>query len=148
MIVPRSRLLFWFGVVVLPFSCLGAVEPATAIVSLAVIGVFGVVALADALGARTGLTGIGVDLPPISRMSKDREGKLDLRIHNERQRPKTVRLALVLPREFQSPIEDTLVALPGNSEWSRLSWSCVPRRRGRFRLETACLEAGSPLGLW
>ena len=44
--------------------------------------------LADAIGARRSLAGIGVELPAVTRMSKDREAKLELRIRNERQQPR------------------------------------------------------------
>ena len=148
MIIPRNRLLLWVAVVVLPFSLLGAVEPAAAGISLAAIGGLLVLALADAAGSRTSLAGISLQLPDVARMSKDREAKLEVRIRNERRRPKNLRLALALPREIESPQEDAWVALPRDSEWSRLAWPCLPRRRGNYRLEAAYLEADSPLGFW
>ncbi len=78
MIVPRTRLLFWVAVVVLPFALLAAVAPAT--ISLLLIGVFFIVAIVDAVGGEQSLNGIGIELPAIVRMSKDREAKLELRI--------------------------------------------------------------------
>jgi uncharacterized protein (DUF58 family) len=148
MIVPRSRLLFWVAAVVLPFSLLGAVEPAVAGVSLLFIGALAVVALADAIGAGRSLAGIGVELPPVARMSKDREGKLDLRIRNERQHQRRLRVALALPREIQTAAEDMQIVLPRESEWSRLAWPCTPLRRGNYRLDAAYLEGSSPFGFW
>jgi uncharacterized protein (DUF58 family) len=94
------------------------------------------------------LDGVSVELPAVARMSQDRAGKLEVRIRNERQKPKTVRLALGLPREIESEQEDARVALPADSEWSRFAWTCLPRRRGNYRLETARLETSSPLGFW
>jgi uncharacterized protein (DUF58 family) len=148
MIVPRNRLLLWFAVVVLPFALLGAVEPASAGVSLAAIGGLFALALADAAGSRATLAGISLQLPAVARMSKDREAKLEVRVRNGRQRAKNLRLALALPREIESPQEDAWVALPRDSEWSRLAWPCLPRRRGSYQLEAAYLEADSPLGFW
>ena len=148
MIVPRNRLLLWFAVVVLPFALLGAVEPASAGISLAAIGGLFALALADAAGSRATLAGISLQLPAVARMSKDREAKLEVRIRNERQRAKNLRLALALPREVESPQEDAWVTLPRDSEWSRLAWPCLPRRRGSYHLEAAYLEADSPLGFW
>src|SRR5205807_2689250 len=148
MIVPRNRLLFWCAVAVLPFSVLGALEPNAAVISLLVISVLVSLAVVDAIRARTALAGISIVLPEVARMSKDREAKLEVRIRNERQNPRTLRLALALPREIQSPQEEALVALPGNSEWSRLTWSCLPIKRGNYRLDEAYLEANSPLGFW
>jgi uncharacterized protein (DUF58 family) len=148
MIIPSSRLLQWFALVVLPFALLGAVVPAALLLSLACIGGFFIVALADAVAARASLAGIGVELPEVVRMSKDREAKIELRIRNERQQQKRLRLALALPREIESPQEDLLVALPAGSEWSRLIWPCLPRWRGNYSLATVHVEGASPLGFW
>ena len=148
MIIPRNRLLLWFAVVVLPFSLLGAVEPGAAVISLAAIGGLLALALVDAVGSRSSLDGISLQLPEVARMSKDREAKLEVRIRNERLRPKNLRLALALPREIESSQEDAWVELPRDSEWSRLTWPCLPRRRGNYQIESAYLEADSPLGFW
>ena len=148
MIVPRSRLLFWVAVVVLPFSLLGSLEPAATAASLVAVGGLLALAAVDAAGARRGLDGLGVELPAVARMSRDRKAKLEVRIRNARQKPQTVRLALALPREIESEEEDARVALPAGSEWSRFAWSCRPTRRGNYRLESARIETRSPLGFW
>src|SRR5262245_32477584 len=148
MIVPRSRLLFWVCLVVLPFSLLGAVEPSAGGISLLAIGALTVLVLMDALRARSSLAGINVALPEVTRMSKDREGRLEMRIRNERQKAGELRVALALPREIESTQEDALVALPAGSEWSRFGWVCRPRKRGSYRAGSAYLEASSPFGFW
>ncbi len=148
MIVPRTRLLFWVAMVVLPFSLLGAVEPAAVLLSFTILGGFTLLALVDALGARRRLAGVGVEVPSVVRMSKDRAARLDVRIRNQRQQPQTLRLALALPRELASPQPETEVALPPGSEWSQLSWPCRPRKRGNYRLRTVHMETSSPLGFW
>ncbi len=148
MIVPSSRLLFWVALVILPFGLLGTVEPGTAAVCLSCIGALAAAALADALGARTSLKGVSVLLPEVARMSKDREGKLELRIRNQRQKPRTLRFALALPREIQAPQGEVEVTLSAASEWSRLTWPCLPCKRGSYRIEAAYVETGSPFGFW
>ena len=131
MIVPRTRLLFWVAVVVLPFSVLAAAGPAPAMVAIAAIGGLALVALADALGASRQLNGLSVELPPIARMSKDRDAKLELRIRNDPQKARRLRVGLPWPREIESPHEDIDVNLPAQTVWSHLSWPCRPRARGR-----------------
>ncbi len=148
MIVPRSRLLFWVAAVVLPFAFLAAVAPNAAAVSLLFIAGLFLVAAVDAFGARKGLAGIGVELPALARMSKDREAKLELRIRNETQRSRTLRLGLPWPREIKAASEELVTLLPAQSEWSRLTWSCTPLKRGNYRLERAFIEGASPLGFW
>ena len=148
MIVPRFRLLFWVAVVVLPFALMGAVSPPAAGVSLLCIGGLLALALADALGARNSLAGIGVALPPVARMSKDREAKFELRIRNQRRRQKNLRVALAWPREIQTATEILDTLLPAQSEWSRLAWPCTPLNRGNYRFDAAYVEGSSPLGFW
>lgn len=148
MIVPKNRLLFWFALVVLPFALLGAVEPAALPLSLACIGALVLVAVVDAVGARSSLAGIGAQLPEVVRLSKDRDGKLELRIRNERQQQKQLRLALAWPREIESSQEDLSVELPAGSEWSRLAWPCKPLKRGNYSLDAVYVEGTSRLGFW
>jgi uncharacterized protein (DUF58 family) len=148
MIVPRTRLLCWVALIVLPFSILVAVVPATAPVSLALILLLIALAVADALRGWRGLAGISVQLPEVVRMSKNRDAKIEVRIRNERRKQRIVRLALGLPREIRSPERELRVSLADETEWSRLHWSCRPARRGNFPLETCHLETDSPLGFW
>jgi uncharacterized protein (DUF58 family) len=148
MIVPRTRLLFWVAAIVLPFALIAAVEPAVAVICLLLVGLLAVAAAADAVGARNSLGGISVELPPIARMSKDREAKLELRIRNVSQRARQLRVALPLPREIASEWEEMDVKLPAGSEWSRLTWPCTPTRRGNYPITQAYLESASAFGFW
>ena len=148
MIVPRSRLLFWVAVVVLPFALIGAVSPPALGISLLCIGGLLVVVLADAMGAGKNLAGIGVELPKVARMSKDREAKLEVRIRNAGRRQRGLRVALAWPHEIKAASETLDTRLPAQSEWSRLAWSCMPLRRGNYRFDAAYIEGSSPFGFW
>jgi uncharacterized protein (DUF58 family) len=148
MIVPRSRMLFWVAAILLPFAFLAAVVPAAATVSLLFISGLLLVVIADAISARKNLTGIGIELPAVARMSKDREAKLELRIRNGQLRQRTLRVGLAWPREFQTPAEELDTVLPEQNEWSRLAWSCTPLKRGNYKFDQAFVEGTSPLGFW
>jgi len=148
MIVPRSRLLFWVAAVILPFALMAAVAPSSAVFSLAFIFLLLLVAAGDALGGLKSLQGIGIELPAIARMSKDREAKLELRIHNESQTGKNLRIALPWPREIRAADEVVETVLPSASEWSRLALACTPLKRGNYLLDSAFIEGASPLGFW
>ena len=137
MLVPRSRLLVWVAIVVVPFALLGGLDPAAANIALGAVAALGLVVLVDAFNARTALADVGVQLPEIARFSQNRESKLEVRIRNPRLRPKVLRLALGLPPEIQSGEEVMQLSLPAESEWSRLSWVCQPRKRGRFPITAA-----------
>ena len=133
---------------VVPFMLLGAIEPAAVMVSVCCIGAFCAVVVADGIMAHAGLDGISVTFPDVVRLSKDRAAKLELRLRNEHQKRKQLRLALALPVAMESSQEDLRVELPQGSEWSRLLWPCVPRRRGRMVLDAVHAECISPLGFW
>ncbi|HUA69302.1 MAG TPA: DUF58 domain-containing protein [Candidatus Saccharimonadales bacterium] len=148
MIAPRSRLLFWVTAVVLPFALIGTVSPPALGISLLCIGGLLLVVLADAIGAGKSLAGIGVELPKVARMSKDREAKLEVRIRNERQRQRGLRVALAWPREIKAASETLDAQLPPQSKLSRLAWSCTPLRRGNYSFDAAYVEGSSPFGFW
>lgn len=148
MIVPQTRLLLWVTVVVLPFAAIAVVVPEAAVLAGLVIVAVIVLALLDAALAQGSLEGIGIELPAIVRLSKDREGAIDIHIKNQKQQARRLRLGLPLPREITSPEEDLWTILPAGSERSRLAWPCTPLKRGNYPLVSCHLEAASPWGLW
>jgi uncharacterized protein (DUF58 family) len=148
MIIPRTRLLFWVAAVVLPFTLLAVVEPDATIVALCFIAVLGLVVLADAIGATRSLDGIGIELPPVVRASKDRATHLEVRLRNVPQRRRSLRIAPGLPREIAAENEELDVLMPAGSEWSHVTWTCAPSARGCFKLDVAYVESTSPLGFW
>lgn len=152
MIVPRSRLLFWVASVTLPAALLVAAAPTAAPLAIVLASAVGIAAAADAWAARHSLAGIGIELPAVARMSKDRENKLDVRIRDVRThgtpRPRPLRLALGWPNEVPPKPEELDIVLPAESGWSQLSWPCVPSQRGNYRIHSAFVEGRSPLGLW
>lgn len=148
MIVPRSKLLFWVAAIVLPFALLGAVVPGALAVALAFIAALVIIVTTDAILSGRSMAGISVELPKVARMSKDREAKLEVRIRNERQLQRMLRIALPFPREIPSATEQMDIQLPAQSEWSRLTWLCTPFKRGNYRIQRAHIEGISPLGFW
>ena len=148
MIVPRSRLLFWVAAVVLPFSVIGSVLPEMLVIALLFIATLLLLALVDAALALGALKDIALKLPELIRLSKDRPGIIELRIKNDGQKSRRVRLGLAFPCEIESPQEDLHVALPGGSEWSRVNWPCQPFKRGNYFLQHAYLERASFMGFW
>ena len=148
MIVPRNRLLFWAGTITISSALLAAAEPRAGAVCMLAVGVLGAAVVADAWRAPQSLVGIGVDIPSVARMSKDREAKLELRIRNELSQQRSLRLALDLPPEIPGAAEDIEVVLPAGSEWSRLAWTCTPVKRGKYHINSAYLEGISTLGFW
>jgi uncharacterized protein (DUF58 family) len=147
-IIPRSKLLFYFSAVALPLTLVAAAVPDRSDLCAALGSIFFVIAVIDALGARRSLAGIGVDLPTITRMSKDREGKIEVRIQNQAGRSRSLRLALGLPDEIPATNEEMDILLPRDSEWSQLVWTCTPVKRGKYRIGSIYMEGVSSLGFW
>lgn len=148
MLVPQARLLFWFAVIVLPFSALGALYPQAGAFAVVLVAGLLVLALVDAAGATGRLDGISLALPEVLRLSKERPGNLEVTVRNERGKAQRVRLGLGLPRELGPAQEEVLVLLPEGAAQALLDWPCTPTRRGNFRVRRAYLETASRLGFW
>jgi len=148
MIVPRTRLLFWVAVGVVPFATLATALPALRLPALLALAAFALLAVVDAVLAQTRLDGIGVEFPEVVRLTKDREGTIDLRVRNDTRTPRDLRLGLAFPREIESPQADLWTRLPEASQFSRVSWPCTATRRGRYVLDRCHVEDSSPLGFW
>ncbi len=148
MIVPRSKLLNWVALLLLPFATIAAIVPAAAPLAIAIMALFLALALADALFSLSDLNAIGIRTLPVTRLSKDREGALEIQIENRQKKGKRLRLGLALPMEFRSSQEEILTDLPADILLSKISWKCTPLKRGSYNLDKCFLETSSPLGFW
>jgi uncharacterized protein (DUF58 family) len=145
---PRSRLLFSFSAVVLPLTLVVAAVPGQSYLCSGLAAIFLMIVVSDAVSARRSLAGIGVALPTVVRMSKDREGKIEVRIQNQHGRVRSLRLALGLPAEIPPTAEEMDILLPEGLEWSRLLWTCTPVKRGNYHIDSIYIEGVSTFGLW
>jgi uncharacterized protein (DUF58 family) len=148
MIVPRSRLVLGVGLMVVPLATMAGAVPATLALSGSLIVVLLGFALLDAFLGFRRMDGIRVELPEVVRLSKDREGAIELCIRYDGMGAKCLRLGLPFPREIFSANEDLFAALPKKGAYSRLLWPCKPLKRGRYTLDKCYLEVASPLGFW
>ena len=148
MIVPSSRLLFWFALVAVPFSLLGAVYPNALGVSVALISALLVVALLDVALSFSRLDDIMVELPDLVRLSKDRYANLTIRVTKSASLALKLRIGLALPQELETSHDDFTVTLASDIKTSALDWPFTPRQRGNFRVTKAFLETPSRLGFW
>src|SRR5258706_11001917 len=89
MIVPRTRLLLWTSIIVLPFALAAGLERSALAISLSAIAGFAVLAVLDAVGSLASLLRINLIFPLLARMSKDRPKKVQMRVLNQQQSPKT-----------------------------------------------------------
>jgi uncharacterized protein (DUF58 family) len=148
MIVPRPKLIGWTALIVLPFGTLAALAPQAEAGALSLIALFFAGVLLDWALSLGVLDGIGVVLPDVARLSKDRAGVIEIQVVNDKCKPRLLRLGLPLPRELPSPQEDQWVLLPGGAPRARFSWPLTPVQRGRYLLHECRLETASLLGFW
>jgi uncharacterized protein (DUF58 family) len=147
MIVPRNRLLYWTAAL-LPAVGLAAAWPETAFLGWALAGLLALTAALDGALSPGRLAGLSVSLPELLRLTKDREGVLEIRVENERRKVRRLRLGLNFPAEVQSEHHDLLVELPKQETSSDVSWPCRGIKRGRYYLDRCYLEVSSGLGFW
>lgn len=148
MIVPRTRLILWTAMIVLPFAAVGATLPGAFGVTLLFIGGLALAVMVDAWLARNQLAGLQVHLPEMVRLQKDHPGDLEMRIANESQVARTLRIGLALPSEITSEADDRIALLPAGAPFSKIEWPVTALRRGQYFLDRVYLEMVSPLGFW
>ena len=148
MIVPTTRLLIWFAIVVVPFATLAGVVPGMAAVGGTAIVLFAVVALTDGAVSIRSLQGMAIELPCLLRATRDRRFSMTVRVRNAGGQARTIRLALAFPPQLAPAVNEFTVTLPAETEWSSFDWSCSASRRGKFQIASGRLEARSGLGFW
>jgi len=148
MLVPQTRLLFWFAAIAVPFSTLGAVYPPALLLSLCVILTALAVALLDAGRSSRMLECVRLELPKLIRLTRDRPAILPVTVRYGPGQPRCLRIGLVFPPELNPAVDERLVLLPEEADAAQLDWECQPTARGRFILSQAGLEGSSPWGLW
>src|SRR4051812_34335908 len=100
---PSNKLLFWFAVIALPASLIGALMPAFALWCYLLIFLLLLVVVLDAVLGLRNLGGLKIELPAVVRCSKERPASIEFKIGNASARARRVRIGLPLPQEIHSP---------------------------------------------
>ena len=148
MIIPRTRLLLWFALLVVPFATLAGLVPGTTPLAFAAMALFALVLAADAWRALRLLEGVALNLTPLIRATQGRMFTIPVLVRNPSRRARTVRIALAFPAELIPALDEITTLLPAESEWSSFNWSCSGNARGKFHITAARVEAASPFGFW
>src|SRR5258708_9605469 len=146
MIAPRSKLLAWVALLVLPLAAIAGPAPSLRPLAGAAIALAFLVAGADAWLARHALRRVTVALPELVRLSRGRKGSVALRITHYGLPERRLRLGLAFPKEIESADEDTWTRLPAGTPVCGISCGCVPPKRGSYILDACYLETPSRLG--
>jgi uncharacterized protein (DUF58 family) len=146
---PRQLLLWLFGLVALPLAAIGGLNPAIEPIAIAVLALLAVLAIVDGALAARSASGIRVEVSPLVRLTKEREGTLPLVFVRAESAPAVdVRVGLAFPPEIKALPDAADVSLAAAMPVVRWDWPVIPRRRGRYFLDRVVLETASPLGLW
>ena len=148
-IAPRQRLLWLFGLIVVPLAVVAGLNSAARPIALGLLALLALLSVADAVIAARSNAGIHVQIPPLVRLSKEREGRLPLTFRRDESAPAAVvRVGLAFPPEIKAAPDAADVSLPAGSPVVRWEWPVTPRRRGRYLIDRIYLETVSRLGLW
>lgn len=147
MIVPRTLLLICTGGVI-AFAAVGVTVPSFASDIPYAAASLILIAIVDALVGAGTLRGIAVTLPDVIRLSKDRDGDVDIYVRNDHRRARRLRIGLAFPREIGSELDSVQTVAPPDTQVAHLAWAVKPSRRGNYRLDRVYMESPSPLGLW
>ena len=147
MIVPSPRLLYLAGLALGPATLAGAL-PQWTLLALGMLILMVLVVLTDAGLVWGMLDGFSAQAPEVLRLSKGRQGSLEISLTNSGRRVRRVRVGLSWPPEIVSPDQELTVDLPEESPAAGFSWPLSAERRGVYRLERCHLETASPLGFW
>jgi uncharacterized protein (DUF58 family) len=147
-LVPTYRLLFFVGLILVPFTLLLVVVAAVIVPTIVLAAAIMVVAIMDAYRSRGRLQGIRVMLPEVIRISKGREGNFNLQIENEKLTVRRIRLGLAFPQEIYTPAVELSVELPQDNPVSSIVWLLKGLKQGRYHMDWCYLETASLWGFW
>jgi len=148
MIVPGKRLLWLLALAGLPAVVVASVfSGPESDIAWAIPALLLLVAMADAAGCLGRLNGIEAKEGDSIRLSKDREGPVEVRVLNHGA-PIGVRFGLAFPATFETPEPILAMDLAASKKVAILPFVCTARQRGPYAFERLYLEADSWLGLW
>ncbi len=147
-LVPTYRLLFFVGLIFLPFTLLVVVFSSIAAPTIVLALVIIIAVAMDAYRSQGRLEGIRVTLPEVVRISKGREGDFNLQIENQNLKVRRMRLGLAFPEEIYTPAVELRIELPQDNHISSIDWLLKGLKQGSYHLDTCYLETASLWGFW
>ena len=157
MISPRTPLLFLTALILVPALAVFVAVPSLAAVSALVLLAFVLLVSIDAAFLQPDFASIRILVPEVVRLSKGRDGKIDIKLVNDGAREIRLRIGFPFPTEIAAVQNEFDVDLAAGasakealaqSNTRALSISCLPQQRGRFLLEKFYAQAATRLRLW
>jgi uncharacterized protein (DUF58 family) len=148
MIAPRTSLVAWAAVIVLPLSILAGVLGGFRGISILGIAVFALVSLIDLLLGLGKYRQLEVSLPVVIRVTAGRAFQLDLKLNESRSRRGTIRLAIDLPPSIKSEQSHMTVRIDGLISNLAVPVKALSDQRGTYLIRRAFFDWVSPFRFW
>jgi uncharacterized protein (DUF58 family) len=147
MISPRTPLLVLTAFIFVPAIAVFFSIPSLVAVSALTLLAFLLLASLDAAFLQPDFSSIRILVPDVVRLSKDRDGKIDIKLVNNGARDVRFRIGFPFPTEIGAAQNEFGVDLASARAETR-SIECQPQQRGRFLLEKCYARAATRLQLW
>ena len=148
MIAPRTSLVAWAAVIVLPLSILAGVLGGFRGISILGIAVFALVSLIDLLLGLGKYRQLEVSLPAVNRVTAGHAFQLDLKLNGSRSRRGAIRLAVDLPPSIKSEQAHMTVRIDGLISNFAVPVKALSDQRGTYLIRGVFFDWISPLRFW
>lgn len=150
MLVPHTRLIFWSGALFTTGAVVALLQPGAGLPVLALVLSFLIIVFLDAARVYGSLNEVTARFPDSVRLTKDKEGAIDIALTSTGSEgiPRRLRIGLDLPSEIESEQDAIFTTLPGSGEIVNVGWPCRPRIRGNYPLVNVYLGVSSAFGFW
>ena len=148
MIAPRTSLVAWAAVIVLPLSILAGVLGGFRGISILGIAVFALVSLIDLLLGLGKYHQLEVSLPAVIRVTAGRAFQLDLKLNESRSRRGIIRLAIDLPPAIKSEQSHMTVRIDGLISNLAVPVKALSDQRGTYLIRRVFFDWVSPFRFW
>jgi uncharacterized protein (DUF58 family) len=148
MIAPRTSLVAWAAVIVLPLSILAGVLGGFRGISILGIAVFALVSLIDLLLGLGKHRQLEVSLPAVIRVTAGHAFQLDLKLNGSRSRRGAIRLAIDLPQSIKSEQSHMTVRIDGPISNLAEPMKALSDQRGTYLIRRVFFDWVSPLRFW
>ena len=152
MLIPQNRLLALVALGILPMAVAAGLwtEPVSTGAMAGAAALLLLAAVDAGLGWFLAGRGLAFRFPETVRLSKGRQGSVEVLIENRSQGTpaRRLRLGIAWPETVETPTDELAISLPADTGRTRLDWVCTAGRRGRFALGRIHYAEESPLGLW
>ena len=147
-IVPATRLIFWTGAVVTPFSGVTALAPAFAPIAHLIMGAFLLLVVLDIWVSRGILNQVRISAPEVCRLSVGGEKALRLMLGNRTAAGLCVHMGLPIAPEIRADPVDRWIDLAAQADRVPVDWPIHGLKQGRCQMKRCHLEIPSRFGFW